>query len=147
MKSWTGSLVGSGWNRLEPIGTDWNEFREGVMSRSSGVRRCSRTSCNERAVAILSYNYGDQVAHLSPIQGFVEPHTYDLCLRHSQSLKVPVGWKIIINEISDQPVASHEDFNEIANAVRGVLDDEGESEKSEANVQPELRRRGHLRAL
>ncbi|MFM2127386.1 MAG: hypothetical protein RL287_864, partial [Actinomycetota bacterium] len=29
----------------------------------------------------------------------------------------------------------------------GVLDDEGESEKSEANVQPELRRRGHLRAL
>jgi len=117
------------------------------MSRVAGVRRCSRTSCNERAVAILSYNYGDQIAHLSPIQGFVEPHTYDLCLRHSQSLKVPLGWKIIINEISDQPVASNEDFNEIANAVRGVLEDDGDAQGSDANLQPELRRRGHLRAL
>lgn len=117
------------------------------MGRVAGVRKCSRTSCNERAVAILSYNYADQVAHLSPIQGLVEPHTYDLCLRHSQSLKVPLGWKIIIKEISDQPMASDEDFNEIAKAVRGVLDNDADAEGSEANLQPELRRRGHLRAL
>ena len=111
------------------------------------MRRCSRTSCNERAVAILSYNYSEQVAHLSPIAGMVEPHTYDLCLRHSQSLTVPVGWKIIINEISDQSLASHEDFNEIANAVRGVLEDDSDAEKAESALAPELRRRGHLRAL
>lgn len=121
--------------------------KEEVMGKSGGVRRCSRTSCNERAVAILSYNYGEQVAQLSPIQGLVEPHTYDLCSRHSQSLKVPVGWKIIINEIADQPLASNEDFAEIANAVRGVLEEDVEADSSESNLQPDLRRRGHLRAL
>ena len=117
------------------------------MSRGSGVRRCTRTSCNQRAVAILSYNYAEQVAHLAPIQGLVEPHTYDLCLSHSQSLKVPLGWKIIIDELSEQPLASDEDFNAIATAVRGVLSDEDEANQNESNAQPELRRRGHLRAL
>lgn len=115
--------------------------------RGSGFRRCTRTSCNERAVATLSYNYSEQVAHLAPIHGVVEPHTYDLCLKHSQSLTVPRGFTIVIDEISKEDAATDEDFNAIATAVRNVLNDEDESGDLNQPAKSELRRRGHLRAL
>lgn len=117
------------------------------MAQRSGIRRCSKSGCTERAVATLSYNYGEQVATLAPLHQYQEPHTYDLCLVHSERLTVPRGWSVVTEELDREPTIHDEDFSAIAAAIRDVaVSEEKQSEASEAS-QPELRRRGHLRAL
>ena len=117
------------------------------MAQRSGIRRCSKSGCTERAVATLSYNYGEQVATLAPLHQYQEPHNYDLCLAHSERLTVPRGWSVVAEELGREPSTHEEDFSAIADAIRDVaVTEERESEGSESS-QPELRRRGHLRAL
>lgn len=117
------------------------------MRARPGIRRCSKSNCSDRAIATLSYNYGDQVATLVPLAQFQEPHTYDLCLEHSQRLTVPRGWQVITEALREAPSNNDADFTAIADAVRDVGSDElVENPNHEPNGQ-ELRRRGHLRAL
>ena len=58
-------------------------------------RPCSKVACGEDAVATLTYDYADAMAVLGPLAGRHEPHSYDLCARHSQRLSAPNGWQIV----------------------------------------------------
>lgn len=117
------------------------------MKNRSGIRRCSKSGCTDRAVATLSYNYAEQIATLSHLRQYPEPHTYDLCLTHSERLTVPRGWNVVTDELEREPAYLEEDFSAIADAVRDVANSGEVAETNPESSQPELRRRGHLRAL
>ncbi len=58
-------------------------------------RTCSKVACVRDAVSTLTYDYGDSMAVLGPLSYTQEPHTYDLCAKHSERLSVPQGWQVI----------------------------------------------------
>lgn len=58
-------------------------------------RPCSKVACNEDAVATLTFVYADSMAVLGPLSRTFEPHSYDLCSRHSDSLSAPLGWQVV----------------------------------------------------
>ena len=58
-------------------------------------RVCSKVACSQEASATLTYVYADSMAELGPLSLVAEPHSYDLCDRHSQSLSAPQGWQIV----------------------------------------------------
>jgi len=58
-------------------------------------RPCSKVACNHDAVATLTYVYADSMAVLGPLSQKAEPHSYDLCERHSERLSAPQGWQVI----------------------------------------------------
>jgi hypothetical protein len=39
--------------------------------------------------------YADSLAVLGPLSLSHEPHSYDLCTRHSDRLKAPQGWQVM----------------------------------------------------
>jgi hypothetical protein len=107
-------------------------------------RRCSKSGCRENATKTLIYIYSDSTAVLGPLSTFAEPHSFDFCGSHSERLTVPRGWTVIRHEedgVREEPSA--EDLMAIADAVREVA----KSEPVQRNTQPEVGRRGHLRAL
>lgn len=62
-------------------------------------RPCSKVACVTDAVATLTYVYADSMAVLGPLSQKAEPHTYDLCERHSQRLSAPKGWQVIRHSV------------------------------------------------
>ncbi|MGA1669597.1 MAG: DUF3499 domain-containing protein [Candidatus Nanopelagicaceae bacterium] len=112
-----------------------------------GLRKCSKSNCAEKAVVTLSYNYSEQIATLAHLQQYPEPHTYDLCQRHSERLTVPRGWTVITTDLEGEPSYQEEDFSAIAAAVREVVVTDLSDSQVKESAQPELGRRGHLRAL
>lgn len=83
------------------------------------VRRCSRTACQQAAVATLTYVYADQTAVLGPLATYAEPHSYDLCAEHSGRLSAPRGWNVM--RLAPDPSTvepSHDDLLALADAVR-----------------------------
>jgi len=98
----------------------------------------------------LTYIYADSTAVLGPLATFSEPHSYDLCEKHSARLTVPNGWEVIRQSIdADATGPSEDDLMAIADAVREVAqaprsqESAPEISASHANVG----RRGHLRAV
>ncbi len=114
-------------------------------ARPSGAgRRCSKSSCRESASKTLTYIYSDSTAVLGPLSTYAEPHAFDFCDSHSERLTVPRGWTVIRHEeggVLAEP--SPEDLMAIADAVREVA----KQEAPHRVTQPEVGRRGHLRAL
>lgn len=109
-------------------------------------RRCSRSACSEPAVATLTYAYAESTAVLGPLAPYVEPHSYDLCARHSGRLTVPRGWDVVRLDLTpDAAGPTGDDLLALADAVReaarsGVSFDDPEPADGAA-------RRGHLRAV
>ncbi|CAN5814873.1 DUF3499 domain-containing protein [soil metagenome] len=104
------------------------------------TRRCSRTACARTATATLTYVYGDQTAVLGPLATFAEPHSYDLCDGHAQTLSAPRGWEVV--RLAPDPDAygpSGDDLLALADAVREAA--------RPATVPAAVGRRGHLRVL
>ena len=58
-------------------------------------RPCSKVACNQEATSTLTYVYADSMAVLGPLSGQSEPHSYDLCERHSEKLSAPQGWQVM----------------------------------------------------
>lgn len=58
-------------------------------------RPCSKVTCSADAVTTLTYVYADSMAVLGPLAQKAEPHSYDLCERHSERLSAPQGWQVI----------------------------------------------------
>lgn len=121
-----------------------------MVPQSRTGRVCSRVSCRAVATMTLTYIYSDSTAVLGPLATFAEPHSYDLCDKHSARLTVPNGWNVI-RHLADEGAAgpSEDDLMAIADAVR---------EAANANLQPDsaqtshvsqanVGRRGHLRAV
>jgi hypothetical protein len=98
----------------------------------------------------LTYIYAESTAVLGPLATFSEPHSYDLCDKHSARLTVPNGWKVI-RQAADENVSgpSDDDLMAIADAVREVaqLSTERESITPSTEPQSSVGRRGHLRAV
>jgi hypothetical protein len=59
------------------------------------TRTCSRVSCQGEAISTLTYVYADSMAVLGPLSMQHEPHSYDLCARHSERLSAPQGWQVM----------------------------------------------------
>jgi hypothetical protein len=58
------------------------------------TRPCSRATCNDEAVVTLTYDYADSLVVVGPLSLGRQPHTYDLCERHSASFSAPRGWHV-----------------------------------------------------
>lgn len=70
-------------------------------------------------MATLTYVYADQTAVLGPLATAAEPHTYDLCVEHSERLSAPRGWDVL--RLAPDPSTlepSHDDLLALADAVR-----------------------------
>jgi len=113
-------------------------------------RVCSRVSCRVSASMTLTYIYAESTAVLGPLATFSEPHSYDLCDKHSARLTVPNGWNVIRQAIDENATGpSDDDLMAIADAVREVaqipVDQETHAVSSQS--QSSVGRRGHLRAV
>jgi hypothetical protein len=113
-------------------------------------RRCSRAGCQRPATSTLTYAYRDSTAVLGPLASQAEPHCYDLCQQHAQTLSAPRGWEVIRLAVEEQPKPTADDLLALADAVRDV----GLSYDPPTKEQPqrrtglvELARRGHLTVL
>ncbi len=113
------------------------------------VRRCSKPSCGEPAVATLTYVYGDSTVVVGALVAVAEPHAYDLCASHAESFTAPRGWDVvhIHQEYAEAPPSS-DDLDALARAVREA------GRAAEPNVERPHRpidasepRRGHLRVV
>jgi len=113
-------------------------------------RGCSRAGCRTVATMTLTYIYAESMAVVGPLATFSEPHAYDLCATHGERLKVPHGWSVIKQVLSEQDHGpSEDDLMAIADAVREVAatsvnaNTDSQSESSSTQIG----RRGHLRAV
>jgi hypothetical protein len=98
----------------------------------------------------LTYIYAESTAVLGPLATFSEPHSYDLCDKHSARLTVPNGWKVIRQAVDENASGpSDDDLMAIADAVREVAQvaTEQESVVPTTQSQSSVGRRGHLRAV
>ncbi|MFC7403069.1 DUF3499 domain-containing protein [Citricoccus sp. GCM10030269] len=86
------------------------------------MRQCSKTSCQSAAVATLTYNYADSTVVLGPMSQRAEPHTYDLCEKHSRSMTAPKGWELLrlqAPESAEPPAPTEpDDLLALAHAVQ-----------------------------
>lgn len=121
-----------------------------MSTQSRTGRVCSRASCRSVGSMTLTYIYAESTAVLGPLATFSEPHSYDLCDKHSARLTVPNGWNVI-RQAADEDVSgpTDDDLMAIADAVREVaqLSTEQESVTPSPQSQSSVGRRGHLRAV
>ena len=121
-----------------------------MSSKAKLGRGCSRVGCRSVATMTLTYIYSESTAVVGPLATFSEPHAYDLCMLHGERLKVPHGWSVIKQEVSGEaPGPSDDDLMAIADAVREVAlpkDGDIKLHNPDSN-QPQVGRRGHLRAV
>ena len=82
----------------------------------SQFRRCCRPGCGKPAIATLTYAYSESTAVVGPLAAASEPHSWDLCDRHAQSITAPLGWELVRYDLPD-PVAD-DDLTALAEAVR-----------------------------
>ena len=116
------------------------------------VRVCSRTACQEPAVATLTYAYSDSTAVLGPLATAKEPGSLDLCGRHAERTSVPRGWEVIRLPMSLEkvPEVADDELTALAEAVRaiGLRHDDPEPEQQIPVAEPPaVRTVGHLRLL
>jgi hypothetical protein len=100
-------------------------------------RGCSRSGCRRKALMTLTYVYAESVAVVGPLATFAEPHAYDLCELHGNRLE----------RDASENGPTDDDLMAIADAVREVAKSPADSEKTQSALNPELGRRGHLRAV
>lgn len=111
------------------------------------VRKCSRTGCQNPAVATLTYAYAHSTAVVGPLASYAEPHSYDLCERHALRLTAPKGWEVVRHE-GEFAAEDHsaDDLTALAEAVREA----GRADRAPdpaAAGSATSGRRGHLRVL
>lgn len=116
----------------------------------SSQRPCSKPSCNQSAVATLTYVYSDCTAVLGPLAISSEPHTYDLCSVHADRLTAPRGWDVVrldFDPLDFEP--STDDLEALADAVREAARPRPDRQIPELVPAGtvEVGRRGHLRVL
>lgn len=57
-------------------------------------RQCARPGCTDHAVSTLAYEYASRTVWLDLVAHESHPSTYDLCPRHANNLRVPLGWQL-----------------------------------------------------
>jgi hypothetical protein len=56
------------------------------------TRQCARPDCADHATSTFGYDYGESTVWLADLADEAHPANYDLCQRHANALRVPVGW-------------------------------------------------------
>lgn len=79
-------------------------------------RSCSKQTCNRDAVCTLTYVYSDSTAVIGALSARREPHAYDLCPVHADSLTAPRGWRVVRLEFPDG--WGRDDLDAVVQAVR-----------------------------
>lgn len=113
-------------------------------------RFCSRSSCQELAVATLTYVYATSTAVVGPLAQPAQPHSYDLCVAHARNLTAPRGWELVRHDGEFPPPPSvPDDLVALAEAVRETRDplpgDDGLPGPGDDRTP--RGRRGHLRVV
>lgn len=111
----------------------------------SSARRCTRSACQNKAIATLTYVYADSTAVVGPLATYAEPHSYDLCSEHADRLVAPRGWEVI--RLESDPAAlepTSDDLEALADAVREAAKP---SQRTGPPPPGEVGRRGHLRVV
>ena len=114
------------------------------------VRLCSRSGCDNAAVATLTYAYADSTAVVGPLATYSEPHSYDLCEEHALKLTVPRGWEVVRHDSEFAPAQpSVDDLTALAEAVReaGGVEPPLPEPQAPGGGDANGVRRGHLRVL
>ncbi|OSM42183.1 DUF3499 domain-containing protein [Nesterenkonia sp. PF2B19] len=88
-------------------------------------RRCTRSGCERPAVATLTYSYQDSTIVVGPMSVYSEPHTYDLCSHHADTVNPPRGWEVVRLDYPSTPAEPQDDLLALADAVRHRDDDAG----------------------
>ncbi|TDF96436.1 DUF3499 domain-containing protein [Arthrobacter terricola] len=100
------------------------------------IRQCSRSACRQSAVATLTYVYAESTAVLGPLATYAEPHSYDLCAQHAESLTVPRGWEVMrLAMPSTRPEPGPDDLLALANAVREAASAQAAPEPQQRTVR------------
>lgn len=97
-------------------------------------------------MATLTYVYGDRTAVLGPLATFAEPHSYDLCGNHADTLSAPLGWEIVRLRSDSGRGPSEDDLCALANSVREAGRSVA-SGPSDPTSSLDVGRRGHLRIV
>jgi hypothetical protein len=90
---------------------------------------------------------------LGPLASRSEPHGYDLCSVHAQTLSAPRGWEVIRLAAEEPAGPTSDDLLALADAVREVGLSYDPAPGPERGPDPgrngivELGRRGHLTVL
>ena len=85
---------------------------------------------------------------LGPLATFAEPHSYDLCPTHAETLSAPLGWEVV--RLAPDPAAgqpSGDDLLALADAVREAAVPVTAAPTDVTGRAVEVGRRGHLRVL
>jgi hypothetical protein len=74
-------------------------------------RSCDRPGCSAAATATLTFHYDARTAWLDGLADPTEPGSYELCARHADGLRVPLGWaredrRNTIRSVYQPPIAS-----------------------------------------
>lgn len=89
------------------------------------ARRCSKSACNEEAVATFTYNYADEMVVIGPLARHHEPNAYDLCQSHADRLNPPQNWQIVrLCTRFDEPPLSVSDPEALIKAMKGEVTSE-----------------------
>ncbi|MFT3900583.1 MAG: DUF3499 domain-containing protein [Gordonia sp. (in: high G+C Gram-positive bacteria)] len=122
-------------------------------------RQCSRPGCSRPAVATLTYDYASSTAVVGLLAALSEPHSWDLCAAHADSITVPRGWEIMRTSSGFAPPTEEQELTALAEAVRESVAVGSEpldgfddlparpSAGEAAPARPRPGRRGHLRVL
>ncbi|ATZ05918.1 DUF3499 domain-containing protein [Corynebacterium striatum] len=91
-------------------------------------RHCSRPGCGRPAVATLTYAYSQQTAVVGPLAEETDPHSWDLCEKHSSRITAPIGWEMVrVDRIEldeeDDLMALAEAVREAGRVTTGLVDD------------------------
>ena len=79
-------------------------------------RHCSRPGCGKPAVATLTYAYSQQTAVVGPLAEETDPHSWDLCEKHSSRITSPIGWEMV--RVDRIELEEEDDLMALAEAVR-----------------------------
>lgn len=66
--------------------------------RVNKKRLCCRPGCGRPAAATLVYSHAEETVIVSPLSSDDNPHSWDLCARHSAQFRPPEGWTVIRDE-------------------------------------------------
>ena len=101
------------------------------------VRKCSKPGCSRSAVATLTYDYHDSTAVLGPLATNAQPHTYDLCEVHAESMTVPRGWQVMRLQTKFEPAPpSGDDLLALVEVRRDVAGTETEPDEGVDPMPP-----------
>ena len=94
--------------------------------RVNKKRLCCRPGCGRPAAATLVYSHAEETVIVGPLSLDDNPHSWDLCARHSAQFRPPEGWTVI----RDEP--NVDDVDDMTALLDSVNDPQGGNHRVDA---------------